>query len=101
MGNLFSFGEEDDLTEEGILDDFLNVDGLVNLEIRGPLDIDDIPTENEDIQCKICDKNFALFTTRPCNHRCICNSCLRVISEQNTILRCPQPNCNKIITKIV
>jgi hypothetical protein len=98
MGNIFY--NTGGLTREDILNDFFDVDNNM-IEISEPLDLEDITTDNRINQCRICNKNVALFTVIPCNHRCICNNCLKVIYEKREEIACPYPDCSKKIQKII
>lgn len=99
MGNIFY--NSDDLTREDILNDFFDLDNNSMIEISEPLDLEDITTHNTTHRCKICNTNVALFTVIPCNHRCICNNCLKAIYEKREEIACPYPNCSKKIQKII
>jgi late competence protein required for DNA uptake (superfamily II DNA/RNA helicase) len=100
MGNYFSYYGEN-FTEDEILNDFFETEGLTTLVVPEPIDIADLPTKNEKFQCKICNTNIALYTTRPCDHRCLCNGCLRKVKDQEDVFLCPHPGCNKIVQKII
>jgi len=99
MGNIFYDG--DDLTREDIMNDFFDTTDDSMIEIAEPLDLEDMVSNSVRNQCKICNENVALFTTIPCNHRCICNTCLKKIYEKREEISCPFPYCNKKIKKIV
>lgn len=99
MGNRFPI--LDDPTREDILNEYFGVDEGTTADIAQPLEMEDIPTNNTTIQCKICNLNIALFNITPCQHRCICNGCLKEIYNGKTISACPYPDCNKKIKQII
>lgn len=99
MGNWFSIAE--DYTRDELVNEFFETDDGSILSIAPPLVMDDIITDSEKNQCKICNANLALFTVFPCEHKCICNGCLTEIYERQAISFCPYPNCNKKINKIL
>lgn len=99
MGNFFS--DTNDLTSEDILNDFFDADDGSIIEIAEPLDIEDVITNRPAIQCRICNTNVALYTVLPCNHKCICNHCLKEIHKIREEFPCPYPQCVKKIKKIV
>lgn len=99
MGGYFSIS--DDPTREDILNEYFGVDEGTTADIAPPLEMEDMTTNNTAIQCKICNLNIALFNVIPCQHRCICNGCLKQIYNGKTISLCPHPDCNKIIKQII
>lgn len=99
MGSFLSI--TNDLTREDILNEYFECDDGSIVDIASPLEINDIPTNIEASQCKICNRNVALFSIIPCQHRCICNECLKQIYEGQMISLCPYPECNKRIKQII